>query len=627
MASVEERLPRWNLQKSFGYTSPNDPQIDKDLASYRRFCRGFANRYKGKVAGLSDEELVTAIERYHAGDDRQAQLTTYATMSYERQKNNPTIKAVHDKIYRKIPEAEGLCVYFIEELTNLSEERLRKFKANPSIPRKYKKYVENYVATKHDIVSTSQADAIGMFAPLLEDFEELHGHMIANQQFVLNGRTLDYNTMFHKMRRDPDPKVREAAFNTFIKTVAPSRTTYETIMNSGLKYRANHQDLYNYPHFTDAWNVENDITDPKIPLRMMDAIVSSGITNKFYALKAKLMGKTQLDPWDMHAPLSNLPDRHYSWSEAREIVVSAFTHFHPELGAIAKKAFDEGWIDAPPAKGKYTGLGITYAGSKKFNPHVLVNWQGDFNSLTTLAHEVGHAVALHTQKQKLGNILSSHPRMISELCAYFAERMLGEELERRAQTPQEKCWVKYQTFVSHHMSNMILAHTYERAVTLQKQYLKSGRQRVTSADLDAWFVEGMRNMVGNTARNLEKTGPLWVSDESLFREPFYAGDYPMMSLTAQVLFDKRRSGEIPNLGDRFIKMLHKGEMEDCLKLMKGLGADITEPGFWRKGMNGVQRELDELVQLVAKEKQCTTPPSKFGERVVASRIGARAHAK
>ncbi len=250
-----------------------------------------------------------------------------------------------------------------------------------------------------------------------------------------------------------------------------------------------------------------------------------------------------------------------------------------------------------------------------------MNWHGDQSALAALAHEVGHAVAMHTQTQSLGNLLSSHPSLTAELTALFAERMLYDELARRAKTPKEKLFAKYQMLANYHFFYMERAYQYGAAVDLQERYGKDGQYRFSADVLDAWWADAMKQAYGSSVRDIEKLAPLWVTRHHLFtNDPFYVGDYSMACLITQVVMDKYHSGETYDLPDRFIQMLDKGATDYAPKLIKGLGADIEERGFWKKAVKGIHREMDELEQLIAEEKENHKNSNRtFAARIVASR--------
>ena len=113
----------------------------------------------------------------------------------------------------------------------------------------------------------------------------------------------------------------------------------------------------------DRWRKFDDVADSRhlanrVEREVVDALVAAvtdsypRLSHRYYALKARWFGKAQLDHWDRNAPLPNAPARAFSWSAARDTVLDAYRGFSPEMSDIARRFFDEGWIDAPRAAGQ-----------------------------------------------------------------------------------------------------------------------------------------------------------------------------------------------------------------------------------------------------------------------------------
>ncbi len=130
---------------------------------------------------------------------------------------------------------------------------------------------------------------------------------------------------------------------------------------------------------------------------MVEALVSAvraafpRLSHRYYAMKAKWLGKERLEYWDRNAPLPKVEQRHVDWDEARDTVLSAYGGFSPKMADIARRFFDERWIDAPVRPGKAPGA-FSHPTVPSVHPYVLLNYQGKPRDVMTLAHELGHGV-------------------------------------------------------------------------------------------------------------------------------------------------------------------------------------------------------------------------------------------
>ena len=145
------------------------------------------------------------------------------------------------------------------------------------------------------------------------------------------------------------------------------------------------------------------------------------LSHRYYALKARWFGKERLDHWDRNAPLPNAPRRVYPWDAARDTVLHAYGAFSPRMADIARRFFDEGWIDAPVRPGKAPGA-FAHPTTPSAHPYILVNYLGKPRDVTTLAHELGHGV--HQVLAGVnGALMAPTPLTLAETASVFGEML------------------------------------------------------------------------------------------------------------------------------------------------------------------------------------------------------------
>ena len=146
----------------------------------------------------------------------------------------------------------------------------------------------------------------------------------------------------------------------------------------------------------------------------MDALVASvrasypQLSHRYYALKAKWLGKKRLAHWDRNAPLPFSASGSISWDKAQDTVLTAYGAFSPEMADIAGRFFREKWIDAPVRPGKAPGA-FSHPTVPSAHPYVLVNYQGKPRDVMILAHELGHGVH-QVLAAKNGALMAPTPR-------------------------------------------------------------------------------------------------------------------------------------------------------------------------------------------------------------------------
>ena len=207
------------------------------------------------------------------------------------------------------------------------------------------------------------------------------------------------------------------------------------ILNTILSERSIEDRLRGYDTWISARNLSNEIPDDAVE-SLVDTIVGRyDVPQRFYALKAKLLGLPRLADYDRFAPLQETPGT-IPWDEAQALVLESFDGFSTLAGEIVGRFFERDWIDAPPRPGKILGAFCATL-VPDVHPYVLMNYAGERRSVLTLAHELGHG--LHgVLAQDLGLLNASTPLTLAETASVFAEALTFEKLMEREDDPHAR---------------------------------------------------------------------------------------------------------------------------------------------------------------------------------------------
>jgi oligoendopeptidase F len=163
------------------------------------------------------------------------------------------------------------------------------------------------------------------------------------------------------------------------------------------------------------------------------------LSHRYYALKAKVMGRKTLDYWDRNAPLTAAAPRAYDWAQAQGMVLESFQDLAPKFADTARTFFDQPWIDAPPRAGKQSGA-YAHPVTADRHPYVFMNYMGERRDVLTLAHELGHAVH-QTLCAPLGTLLADTPLTLAETASIFGEGLVFDRCwPRRRRRTARGCW-------------------------------------------------------------------------------------------------------------------------------------------------------------------------------------------
>ena len=185
------------------------------------------------------------------------------------------------------------------------------------------------------------------------------------------------------------------------------------------------------------WRGFKDVADSRhlgnrVEREVVEALVSAvrgtyaSTAHRYYALKARWLGKPKLAYWDRNAPLPNQPDRLIAWKDAEGIVLAAYAGFAPKMAQTAKLFFDGAWIDAPVREGKSPGA-FSHPTVPSAHPYILLNYQGKARDVMVLAHELGHGVH-QVLAAPQGPLLAPTPLTLAETASVFGEILTFQAL-------------------------------------------------------------------------------------------------------------------------------------------------------------------------------------------------------
>ena len=245
----------------------------------------------------------------------------------------------------------------------------------------------------------------------------------------------NYNTFIKDSNRD----IRKQAFEKFLGTYATYKNTLASTFNGNVEILVSMAKIHKFNSSLEA-SLFGDKIDVSVYNRLIDTVKDHlDILYKYYALKKEVLDVDQLHMYDIYMDLVKDDKREYSFKEAKEIVKEALSVLGEDYIHNLNKAFEERWIDIYNNKGKRTGA--YSSGFYDTKPYVLLNFEGKYNDVTTLAHELGHS--MHTYYSCSNNSYnnSSYNIFVAEVASTVNELLLVKYLLKKAVSKDEKLFL------------------------------------------------------------------------------------------------------------------------------------------------------------------------------------------
>lgn len=591
-SSLKENLPSWDLSDL--YKSIKDPQIDKDLNSYKKQAVDFSKKYKSKIAKLPAKEFVKMAKTNEERSVLGNKIGVFAYLSMVTQMKNMEVMTFYQNITEKLNDYSTPTIFLSLEINKLPQkiidEWMKDKKAAYYKPwidriRLYKDYTlsEEVEEILHEKSVTSQ-----------EGWERLYEETSARLKYTVDNK--EYNDAeIGKLTLDKNPKIREKAGKEIARVCTENAPLFALNYNMVIKDKAIEDIKRGFKSPVASQNLANRVDDNAVEALANEVKANyANIAHRFYKLKAKWLKVKKLEYWDRNAPLPFENDNKYSWEEAVDTVLLAYKEFSPKLYDLAKDFFDKksSWIDVPPRDGKRSGA-FAMPLPDKYHPYLFLNFTGKQNDVLTLAHELGHGCHMRLSS-KQGDLNDATPLTLAEVASVFAEMLTFQSLLNKAKTPQERlCLIagKVNDMINTAI-RQISFHFFETRVHNERRL-----GEVSQARLAQIWKEEMSSSLGKYVNIDKTTENNWSQVGHFFWRPFYVYAYSFADCLVNSLYQVYKQGNISNFADKYLDMLSLTGVKRYDELLKPFDLDAKSPKFWRFGLNLISSYIDELEKL------------------------------
>jgi len=569
------------------YSSPADPAIETTLAEAQDFAQEFEQGYKGRVAQLAPLEFASMMDSLAEHYDRSSRPGIYAQLLHSRDTGDPDAGRLVARVREAGAERGKHMVFFSLELAGLTDQQAEALAGDPASAR-YRHTIEEARRYRPHQLSEVEERLLTEVSPVgRAAWSRLFEELCAGVRVDLTGQEVPLATALSQLR-EPDRAVREEASHAISAALGKDLRTRAYVFNITLQDHALDDRLRSYPTWISGRNLSNETSDEAVQA-LVEAVTSRyDLVRRYYDVKRRLLGFDRLYEWDRYAPLAGA-DREVAWADAKELVLSSYHRLSPRAGKLVGEFFDAGWIDAPVTQGK-TGGAYCLGATPSFHPFVLMNFTGRLSDALTLAHELGHG--LHDRLAAKQHIFDYHPPLtLAETASVFGEAMLFDRILAEEKDPGIRrallCHQVEQAFAVIH--RQISMNRFENAAHTARR--EEGE--LSADDLGRIWLDTIRPMFGDSVDLTDEHATWWSYIEHFVHAPGYVYAYAFGNLLALSIYRRFREAG-PEFADSYLEFLAAGGSRRPDDLVRELGMDISNAGFWSAGLD----ILDEMVTQV-----------------------------
>ncbi|MFH1196135.1 MAG: oligoendopeptidase F [bacterium] len=576
----------WNLDDIF--KSPGDWEadykfIDENSPKYKEF--------EGKLGGSAqtllqlfkfDEEISIKIDR----------LFLYASLSKDLDLANSENSSRYDRITSLASKVSAISAFVKPEILSIPEDILWKYVDSENGLKIYKHKLDDLLRTKAHTLSKDQEELMALASPVTQVAYNTFG-MFKNAEMEFpkikdeqgNDMVLSDGRYYAALYSN-DRTFRKRAYKGYYEPYVKYKNTFLSLFTGNLKSIGFNAKARKYNTDRQAALDANNI-----PESVYDNLVNTVNQNvsplhRWAALKKKILGVTELHPYDSYVTLFPGVKKEFTYDQSVEILLKALAPLGEDYLKSLKLAFENRWIDVFETKGKRSGAyssGVSYG----VHPYVLLNWNNQLNDLFTFVHEMGHNMhSFYTEKNQ-PYVYANYSIFVAEVASTMNEALLLDYLINNAETKEEKL-----ALIEQNLNNITTTFYRQTAFAYFEQIVHSmseNDETMTPEILCDIFGEIYKNHWGPDMNIDTEETSTWARIPHFYYN-FYVYQYATSFAGSQALAAKVKTEGQPAI-DQYLNFLKAGSTKYPIEVLKDAGVDMNSP----EPILAVVKKMNELL--------------------------------
>lgn len=388
----------------------------------------------------------------------------------------------------------------------------------------------------------------------------------------------------------PDPDLRATAYRELYRVFGDDGPILGQMYQTRVRdWRNENLTLRKFSNPMAVRNLTNDIPDKAVDTLLDVARKNTGIFQRYFKMKAKVLGMEKLRRYDIYAPVVKA-EKEFEFASAAQMVLDSFSEFVPKVGDLARRVFDQEHMDSEVRKGKRDGA-FCWSVTPEMTPWVLLNYQGRARDVATMAHELGHAI--HSMLASHHSTFTFHSSLpLAETASTFGEMMLTDRLLAEEGDEDVRRDILFKQVDDAYAT--IMRQSY--FALFEKEAHEMVVKNASVDELAAAYMENLKEQFGDSLELSDEFKWEWVSIPHIYHTPFYVYAYAFGQLLVLSLYQQyRQEGEA--FKPKYLKILSAGGSEAPAKILSEAGIDIESAAFWQGGfdvVDGLVKQLEEL---------------------------------
>jgi len=596
-AKIPEKYT-WNLADIYPSEAAWRAAKDKLAADLPRL-----RQFQGKLSS-SARTLADTLDTLYGFDKELSRLYAYAGMLGDQDTRDATHQGMRQQMVQLGAAFAAEAAFIEPELLRAGKPALEGFLTSEPRLKIYRFYIEDVARRAAHTLGESEETILAAAGPVGGTPSDVYG-ILTNADFpypsvtLSDGRTVKLDqAAFADLRTLPVRADREKVMSAFFKALGGFSRTFGTTLNGEAQKLLFFSKARKYPTA-----VEMALDGANIPVSVYTRLVDGVNRNlpafhRYLKLRKRVLALSELHYYDLYAPLVGSVKLEYSPEEAQKLVLDAVAPLGAEYQATIQRAFKERWIDLLPSDGKRSGA-YSNGGAYDVHPYMLINYNGKYADVSTLAHELGHTMQSYFSNKLQPYPLAGYPIFVAEVASTFNESLLIDHVLKNIKDDDARL-----ALLGNYLENIkgtVFRQTQFAEFELRMHEMAGKGQPITGDALAKLYLDIARKYYGHD-QGVSIVDDYIANEWSYiphFYRDFYVFQYATSFMASEALAAKVKAGD-QTAKDRYLKFLGAGGSRYPIDLLREAGVDMTTDEPLDLTIKTMNRVIDEMEAIIAR---------------------------
>jgi oligoendopeptidase F len=580
---------KWSLANL--YPGFNTPELESAYDNLEEQVTSFEGLRTNLTPDMPADRFLEVVRASEEMTRIANKLYSFSGLSFAADTQDQTAQSAQARVQQFLAEMENRTLFFSLWWKDLDDENaVRLMEASGD----YRYYLEEMRHFKPHTLSEPEEKVVNLknvtgAQALVTLYDSITNRYVFKLEVEGETKELTRGQLLPHIQ-GPNPDLRAAAYQELYRVYGEQGPIlgqmYQTLVRD---WRNENLTLRKFSSPLAVRNLSNDIPDKAVDTLLEAARKNSGIFQRYFKMKARVLGMDKLRRYDIYAPVAKA-EKPFEFDAAAQMVLDSFNDFEPKVGELARRVFEDDHLDSEVRKGKRDGA-FCWSVLPDMTPYVLLNYQSRARDVATMAHELGHAI--HSMLASHHSTFTFHSSLpLAETASTFGEMMLTDRLLAAETDENVRRDILFKQVDDAYAT--ILRQSY--FALFEKQAHEMVVKNASVDELSAAYFENLKEQFGDSLELSEEFKWEWVSIPHIYHTPFYVYAYAFGQLLVLSLYQQFKQ-EGDSFKPKYLKILSAGGSEAPAKILGEAGINIESAAFWQGGFDVLDRLVKQLEEI------------------------------